>query len=350
MGISVLFLRGGGLKGFGKRSLGHTYNDIISLENLCLAWEDFIVGKKKKMDVIKFGQNLMDNIVELHTDLVNRTYCHGGYKSFYITDPKRRHIHKASVKDRLLHHAIYRILYPFFDCTYIFDSYSCRNDKGTHRAINRFNQIARQVSRNNSRTCWVLKCDIKKFFASINQEILIYILQEYITDKEIIWLLKNVIASFNTDTQVGVGLPLGNLTSQLFSNIYMNRFDQWVKHVLKAKYYVRYADDFVFLSEDKKYLESIISQVQSFLQINLKLSLHPDKLFLKTIASGVDFLGWVHFPNHRVLRTKTKQRMFRNIQKSMSKESLQSYFGLIRHGNSQKLLKSVVWEDWLWQK
>ncbi len=350
IGISALLLRGGGLKGFGKRSLSHTYSDIISLENLCLAWEEFVVGKKKKMDVIRFGRNLMDNIVELHESLVKRTYCHGGYESFYITDPKKRHIHKASAQDRLLHHAIYRILYSFFDRTYIFNSYSCRDNKGTHRAINRFNQITIKVSKNNTRTCWVLKCDIKKFFASIDQKILIGILQEYIPDENITWLLKNIIASFHTDTQVGVGLPLGNLTSQLFSNIYMNRFDQWVKHTLKAKHYIRYADDFVFLSGDKNYLKNLISQIQLFLQTKLKLSLHPDKLFLKTTASGIDFLGWVHFSNHMVIRTKTKQRMFRNIQKSISKESLESYFGLIKHGNSQKLRKNVIWENWLWQK
>lgn len=332
-----------------KRQLVHTYNDIISLENLCLAWQEFVVGKKFKKDVLIFERNLMDNIVELHYDLVNKIYCHGGYESFYITDPKKRHIHKASVRDRLLHHAIYRILYPFFDPTYIPDSYSCRDEKGTHRSINRFNKLTRQVSENNRRTCWVLKCDIRKFFASINQEILIAILQEYIPDTNIIWLLKNVVASFHTDTQNGVGLPLGNLTSQLFSNIYMNLFDQWVKHTLKAKHYVRYADDFVFISEDKDYLKSLIPQVQEFLQTNLKLSLHPDKLFLKTVASGVDFLGWVNFSDHKVLRTKTKQRMFKKIQKSISEESLQSYFGLISHGNTNKLHELVVIHHWLWQ-
>ncbi len=332
-----------------KRQLAHTYNDIISLENLCLAWQEFIVGKKSKIDVLKFERNLMDNIVGLHYDLVNKIYCHGGYESFFITDPKKRHIHKACVRDRLLHHAIYRILYPFFDHTYIPESYSCRDDKGTHRAINCFKKFSLQVSKNNSRTCWVLKCDIKKFFANINHEILVDILQEYILDKDIVWLLKNTITSFNTDLQIGVGLPLGNLTSQLFSNIYMNRFDQWVKHVLKAKYYIRYADDFVFFSENKDYLESLIPQVQLFLQTNLQLSLHPDKLFLKTVASGVDFLGWVNFSDHKVLRTKTKQRMFRKIQKSISEESLQSYFGLIRHGNSQKLHEQVVIHRWLWR-
>lgn len=340
---------GGALKIRRRKKLVHTYNDIISLENLCLAWEEFIIGKKRKADVIKFGGNLMDNIVELHTDLVNRSYCHGGYKSFYITDPKRRHIHKASVRDRLLHHAVYRVLYPFFDKTFIADSYSCRDDKGTHKALNKFNLFARKVSENNTRTCWVLKCDIRKFFASIDQKALIDILRENIPDQDIIRLLQNIVVSFYTENTIGVGLPLGNLTSQLLGNVYMNRFDQWVKHTLKVKYYIRYADDFVFFSQDKNYLESIIPRIQDFLQTKLKLSLHPDKLFLATSASGIDFLGWVHFPNHSVLRTKTKQRMFEKMRKLISNESFQSYYGLIRHGSAYKLRERMIMEKWFRQ-
>lgn len=327
----------------------YTYNDIVSLENLCLAWQEFIIGKKLKPDVQVFGRNLMDNIVELHQSLVNKSYRHGGYESFFVNDPKRRHIHKASVRDRLLHHAVYRILYPFFDHTFIADSFSCRNEKGTHKAVNRFRTLFNQVSKNNTRTCWVLKCDIKKFFASINHQTLLAILQEYIPDQNIISLLQNIIDSFHTDTIAGVGLPLGNLTSQLFANVYMNRFDQWVKHKLKAKYYARYADDFVFLSHDKNWLESIIPQVQEFLQTNLKLSLHPDKLFLKTASSGVDFLGWINFSDHRILRTTTRHRMLARIKAHPTKETLQSYLGLLGHGKTAKITADLLGEYWLWQ-
>ncbi len=348
----------------------HTYNNIISVENLCLAWQEFIIGKKKKADVIEFARNLMDNIIDLHETLVNKTYRHGGYESFYINDPKRRHIHKASVRDRLLHHAVYRILYPFFDRTFIADSYSCRNDKGVHAGINHFRILASKVSKNYTRHCWVLKCDIKKFFASIDHETLSSILQEYIPNKDIIWLLQNIIESFETArphpnllltgegvdgsspqgegrVRSGVGLPLGNLTSQLFANVYMNRFDQWVKHKLKAKFYIRYADDFVFLSQDKKCLENIILQIQEFLEINLKLSLHPDKLFLKTVASGMDFLGWVNFSDYRILRATTKRRMFLRIKAHPTKETLQSYLGMLGHGNAVKVINDLLGEYWL---
>jgi len=174
----------------------YSYNDIIKLENLLLAWEDFIADKKKKKDVQIFFRYLMDNIVALHQDLASRTYKHGGYESFYVNDPKRRHIHKASVRDRLLHHAIYRILYPFFDKTFIGDSYSCRIDKGTHKAINHFRSLTRKVSQNHTRTCWILKCDIRKFFGSINHNILKNILKQYIQDMDILQLLNEVIESY----------------------------------------------------------------------------------------------------------------------------------------------------------
>ena len=159
-----------------KIQLVHKYNDIISLENFLEAWKEFINGKRNKKDVQEFSLRLMDNIFSLHSDLINHTYKHGGYQAFKINDPKPRDIHKASVRDRLLHHAIYRILYPFFDTAFITDSYSCRVNKGTHKAINRFCEFAYKTSRNNTRTCWALKCDIRKFFANIDHDILINIL------------------------------------------------------------------------------------------------------------------------------------------------------------------------------
>ena len=337
-----------------KIQLSHNYNDIISLENLLEAWKEFVNGKRDKKDVQEFSLNLMDNIFSLHRDLINHTYNHGGYQAFKINDPKPRDIHKASVRDRLLHHAIYRILYPFFDKIFIADSYSCRLNKGTHKALNRFSKFAYKASRNNIRTCWVLKCDIRKFFANIDHEILIRILKEYIPDENIIWLLENVIGSFSSEKDRTVGLPLGNLTSQLFVNIYMNKFDQFIKHKLKAKYYIRYADDFVIFSENKEWLENLIEPINKFLHNKLKLQLHPDKIFIKTIASGVDFLGMVNFFDYRILRTKTKRRMLKKIRRKYCQlgnkiilqeafnRSLQSYLGMLKHCAGYKIEKEVV--------
>lgn len=284
----------------------------------------------------------MDNILTLHRDLKGKTYKHGKYHAFKINDPKPRDIHKAKVRDRIVHHAIYRILCPFFDRKFIFDSYSCRKNKGTHKSITRFRAQARKISSNNTRTVWVLKCDIRKFFASIDQNTLKYILEKHIMDKDIIWLLGRVIDSFHSKNLMGVGLPLGNVTSQLLINVYMNEFDQFMKRELKVQYYLRYADDFIILSRNKAYLSDLIPHISKYLESELKLSLHPDKVYIKTLASGVDFLGWVHFPKHRVLRTSSKRRMFKRLKRFHSRETIASYLGLLKHGDTYKLVKRVL--------
>lgn len=318
-----------------KIQLSHKFEDIISIENLLEAWEEFVCGKRNRKDVQEFSLSLMDNILALHDDLFHYTYNHGGYQAFKINDPKPRDIHKATVRDRLLHHAIYRKLYPFFDKTFISDSYSCRINKGTHRAINKFREYARAVSKNNTKTCWILKCDIRKFFANIDHGILLGILREHIPDKNILWLLDNIIGSFSV--KCGAGLPLGNLTSQLLVNIYMNRFDQFMKHKMKMKHYIRYADDFVIFSEDEIFLERLVVDIDIFLGHELKLNLHPKKVFIKTLNSGVDFLGWVNFAQHRVLRTSTKRRMIRSLENNSTQKSVASYLGLLSHGNANGL-------------
>ena len=361
--------------------LAHSYGEIISMENLLAAWQEFIVGKSKRTDVLIFARSLMDNIVALHEELSTRTYRHGGYEDFRIADPKPRHIHKGSVRDRLVHHAIYRVLYSFFDRTFITDSFSCRNNKGVHAALYRFANMALKVSRNNTRTCWVLKCDIQKFFASVNHNVLLRLLDCSIADTDIRWLLREVVWSFGThhilsssgltrgstivsgspipvgdDTEEilkqvqdddCVGLPLGNLTSQLFANIYLNELDQFTKHRLKAQFYIRYADDFVFLSHDRALLESLISIIRDFLDERLRLILHPKKLFLKTLASGVDFLGWVHFQDYRVLRTSTKHRMLRRVAEHPTEGTLDSYHGLLSYGNANGLQQEIAGQQWL---
>lgn len=296
--------------------------------------------KRHKLDVQEFSLRLMDNILALQTNLQNHTYRHGPYQAFKINDSKPRDIHKATVRDRLLHHAIYRILYPFFDKTFIADSYSCRVGKGTHKAISRFQEFGYKVSQNNTRTCWVLKCDIRKFFANIDQVVLLNILKTYIPDENILTLLREIIGSFYS-TERGKGLPLGNLTSQLLVNIYMNEFDQYMKHTLKAKYYIRYADDFVIFSEDKTWLEEQLVNIREFLLCTLQLELHPEKVFIKTLFSGVDFLGWVHFSDHRILRTATKRRMMRKLADNQSLETKNSYLGLLKWGNTEKIKRSL---------
>jgi len=312
------------------------FEKIISIENLLLAWQEFLRGKRHRLDAQLFGVRLMDNIFALHHDLSYHTYRHGGYQAFNISDPKPRLIHKAEVRDHLLHHAVHHVLYPFFDQLFIFDAYSCRLSKGTHKAIKRLYEFYWRVSKNSTKTCWALKGDIRKFFASIDHGVLLNILQARIADENMMWLLSEIISSFHS-SQTGKGLPLGNLTSQLLSNIYMNEFDQFVKHGLKVKYYIRYADDFVILSTNKDELQQMIVAIQDFLMRKLKLELHPDKLFLQTFSSGLDFLGWVNFVDHRVLRGTTRKRLFSKLGDHPTLATLNSYQGLLRHGNAKKL-------------
>lgn len=306
------------------------------MEHLLSAWGAFVLGKRGRVDVQKFESHLMDNLFDLHRSLSDISYEHGPYESFIVSDPKTRLIHKASVRDRVVHRTIYNSVYPFFDRLFIHDSYSCRNGKGVHKALSQFTGYAQQVSHNHRQTVWVLKCDIRKFFANIDQRILIAILADRIVDKRVVWLLGRVIKSFSMYNS-GTGLPLGNLTSQVFSNIYMNEFDRFVKHTLRAKQYIRYADDFVIFSQDRQWLVRLLPDIQDFLSSILRLELHPNKVELLTVASGVDFLGWVHFKDHRVLRTMTKRRMM----KCICAANIDSYKGLLQHGNARRLSKII---------
>jgi len=330
-----------------KIQLTHKFSDIISVNNLLEAWKEFEKGKRSRKDVQVFSLKLVDNILALYRDLAGQTYQHGGYQAFKIYDPKPRDIHKARVRDRLLHQAVYRMLYPFFERIFIVDSYSCRLNKGTHRAVKKLKLFVARASNNNTGTCYALKCDIRKFFASIDHKTLLKILTEYIPDADVLWLLEKIIFSFNT--KPGVGLPLGNLTSQLFVNIYMNEFDQFVKHRLKAKKYIRYADDFMIIDSSAKYLYKLIAPIGEFLKDELKLELHPQKVEIRKLEQGIDFLGYVVLPYYTILRTKTKKRMFKKIKLNKEKfehglingetfnQSLQSYYGILGHCDSYKL-------------
>ena len=217
----------------------HNFADLISIENLFQAWSKFNKGKRKRLDVQSFERNLEDNLFALYEKLRKKTYKHGTYEEFFVHDPKERHIHKASVADRVLHHLLYNYLSPLFDKSFIFDSYSCRLGKGTHKGVKRLEKFTKIVSKNYAKPCWVLKLDIKKFFANVDHSVLKKLLRNKILDGDILWLLDQVIDSFPK------GIPLGNLTSQVFANIYMNELDQFIKNKLKIKYYLRYADDFI---------------------------------------------------------------------------------------------------------
>jgi retron-type reverse transcriptase len=194
----------------------HSYEYIISLANLLQAWQEFVRGKRGRLDVQEFERHLEDHIFDLHADLLSGRYRHGPYHRFHIFDPKHRIIHKATVRDRLVHHAIYRVLYPVFDRSFIFDSYSCRVDKGTHGAINRLERFVRKVSDNYRKPCWALKFDIQKFFDSVDHEILMRILTNRSplqADQRMVGLLEEIVSSFSKQDIVGGGVVSRNKTT-----------------------------------------------------------------------------------------------------------------------------------------
>ena len=312
------------------------------MPRLLQAWEAFRKEKTNKRDVQVFSLRLEDNLFALHSSLKREMYQHGIYESFWVNDPKRRHIHKACVTDRVLHHLLYSYLYELFDSTFIYDSYSCRLDKGTHKGVERLVTFARKESTNYTKACWALQFDIKQFFASADHAILKQLLIQKISDERILRLLSQVIDSFHSTVGLGKGIPLGNLTSQIFANIYLHELDTYMKHTHKARFYIRYADDFVILSESKGWLLELISPISTFLADNLDLELNTNKVFVKSLAIGVDFLGWVHFFDHRVLRTTTARRMKRRLEENPLQATLASYIALTKHGNTFKLRSNIV--------
>lgn len=324
-----------------------------------------MIGKKSKKDVIAFESNLKNNLKNLHLLLKNKTYQPGSYSQFYVRDPKLRLIHKATVLDRIVHHIVSQKLEIIFDPTFYAHSYSCRKDKGTHRGVIALQKMALKVSHNNTRVCWSLKCDVKKFFASVNQKILYSLLKGRIGDPDYLDILWRIVDSFSSDRTIDPnnkkGIPIGNLTSQFFSNIYMNELDQFVKHQLKVKYYLRYADDFIFLSPDKEYLKSLIPLIEKFLNEVLDLEIHPQKIIFRKFTSGIDFLGYIIFPKYILPRTKTKRRLIKKIRLRIQEfksgeitedrlnSTIQSYLGYLSHSNSHKFQKELLNLIWFWK-
>lgn len=304
-----------------------------------------------------FELHLEENLFLLHQELTSEIWNPKSYVKFSVCDPKLREIHKADIRDMVLYQALYQSLYPIFDKIFIFDSYSSRKTKGTHAGVERLVEFSRKVSNNYKNGGYVLKCDIRRFFDSIDHEILIGFIKKRISDEKVMQIIERIVHSFAKSS--GKGLPLGNVTSQLFSNIYLNELDQYIKHTLKAKYYIRYCDDFVIISDSLERLSFYLREIKTFCLINLLVELHPNKVHIRKLNSGMDFLGYVSLPYRKVLRTSTKHRILNKIQKlrdnfdaeNISQEKLEqiisSYFGLLKHCKSEKIqeqIERIFWD------
>ena len=295
------------------------YKQIYSKENLISAFKKARKGKSSKSYVINFESNLIKNLNILREQLKNKNYYPSRLKKFIIRDPKTRTIHSSIFRDRIVHHAIINIIQPIYEKIFIYDSFASRKKKGTHIAVKRFEYFMNKVSSNgrkiknphtnNSIKGYVLKADIKHYFPTIDHDVLINILRKKIKDEDLIELIRIVLHNFE-GKEKQKGVPLGNYTSQFFGNVYLNNLDYFVKHRLKAKYYIRYVDDFVILHKDKKVLEEFKDKIEKYLK-NLRLELHPEKSEIYALRNGITFLGYRIFYHYKLLR-KRNIRYFRN--------------------------------------
>ena len=319
--------------------LAYSFKQMVSIPNLFCCWQQFKRHKRKKKEVQLFERHLEDHIFHLGEELRKGEYSHGDYQHFRVFDPKERHISKTSVRDRLVHHVVYNELVRFFDKRYVYHSFSCRLGKGTHKGVSSLERALRKVSANNTRPCYVLKIDIKRFFDTICHPILKKLIKKHLKDQKILTLIDHIIDSFYHKNEQGQirGLPLGNVTSQVFANIYLHELDVFVKHQLKEPFYLRFCDDFCLVGESLNHLESLNVQIRQFLKDRLLLEIHPGKT--------IDFLGYVLFPHHKLLRTRTRKRLKNRLNKTYEDflngkvsiysidQTLHSYLGILAHAN-----------------
>lgn len=338
------------------------FHQIINSNNLVLAYKNTAKQKRFKKSVLRFDKKLAYNLLSLGKELKDTTYRHGNYKFFTLFDPKERQISAAPFRDRLVHHALCQIIEPLLDKKFIFDSYACRKHKGTHKAIHRL-----QFFLKKPQTTYALKCDISKCFPSINHRLLCQFLKKYLRDKQALWLLEEIVGSYESGGQYNYlfppsspflqkrprGIPIGNLTSQLFVNLYLNQLDQYIKHQLKEKYYLRYVDDFVLLSGSKSHLHQLINKISRFLNDNLYLTLHPKKIRVFPSRLGIDFLGYVVFKDHILLRSSNVKAFRKRLKKFKKlylegkidehkiKESITSWVAHAQQADTYRLRKAI---------
>ena len=343
------------------------FSEIIAEKNLLIALRNASAQKRFSNTILNFEKNLAENILELLKNLSNKTYKHGAYRHFRLFDPKERKISAAPFRDRVIHHAICQIMEPIFDKKFIDDSFACRKTKGSHKAIKRLQKFLIKSKSVKPFSMYVLKCDISKCFPSINHEILLKILNKKIKDKNTTRLLKEIISSYESDneynklfppdshfrTKLPRGIPIGNLTSQLFVNIYLNKLDQYLKHQLKIKHYVRYVDDFIILAKNKKTLRQLAEKIRTFLYNELYLTLHPKKRRIFPSHLGIDFLGYLIFRDHIRLRA-SNVKVFRKklikfkklystgkISQQKIQKSITSWIAHAEHADTYNLRKAI---------
>jgi RNA-directed DNA polymerase len=339
---------------------GNLFTEIITFENLLKAAKKAQKGKQFYPNVLKFNYNLETELLTLQEELIDQIYQPGEYRSFRIFEPKPRLISAAPYRDRVVHHALCNIIIPLFEPTFIYDSYANREGFGTHRALRRFTNFYRSSS-------YILQCDIKRYFPSIDHRILKSLIRKKIKCPQTLWLIDLIIDYSNEQEPIldyfpgdtllipierKKGLPIGNLSSQFFANIYLNGLDHYVKENIKCHKYLRYVDDFALFSDDLDFLQDAKTKIAEYL-INLRLKIHPIKNQLFATKHGANFLGFRIFPERIRVRSDNLRRArkrLKTIQKIYHQElislkqlsqRLQSWEAHLKHGDTYKLRKNI---------
>ncbi len=343
---------------------GNLWPQVIDFSNLLQASRQAQQGKRYRPNVLDFNYNLDQELLCLQTELAAHTYTPGNYRTFRIRDPKSRLISAAPYRDRVVHHALCNIIVPLIEQTFIPDTYANRSGYGTHRALNRFTQFAR-TSR------YILQCDIRKYFPNLDHGILKEILRKKIKCPDTLWLIDRIIDGSNpqgedaeyfpgddllTPLQRRKGLPIGNLTSQFFANVYLNGLDHCLKEQLKTRKYLRYVDDFALFSDDRPFLEAARGAIVDYLT-TLRLNLHPLKSQLFETCYGANFVGFRILPDRIRVRNDNLRRVrqrFRQLQQDYTageitlsdlKQRLQSWEAHLMHGDTHRL-RRLVFDRW----
>jgi retron-type reverse transcriptase len=347
---------------------GNLWEKIISWENLVLAARKAQRGKRDKYCVQRFNFDQEKQLLHLQKDLQQGTYCPGKFTTHWVYEPKKRLISAAPYRDRIVHHALMNILEPILDRHFHPDSYACRKDKGTHAAANRLQLLMRRYK-------YALQCDIKKFFPSIDHDILKSTFRRLIKDKKVLALMDLIVDSSNKQEPIlkwfsgddlftplyrRKGLPIGNLTSQWFANWFLNDLDHYITSRLGIGAYVRYCDDFILLHNDRQLLKEAVGKIKEYLGVK-RLRLHTRKVFVRPVSAGLTFVGYRIWPTHILLRKeniKKFRRRVRWMRQSYAegilnwddiKLRLDSWLGHAKHADTKKLVR-ILSKNWKFKR
>lgn len=321
------------------KRIGNLYTKIYDLDNLYLAYSKAKTGKSKSKGVIQFESDLDNNILQIQKELIEQTYITSEYNVFTIRDPKERTIYSLPFRDRVVQHAIMNIIESLWTSVFISQSYSSIKGKGIHGA---WKHIRRDM-KNRKQTQYCLKMDITKFYPSIDHHIMKQIIRKKIKDEKLLHLLDGIIDS-------APGMPIGNYLSQFLANLYLSYFDHWLKEVKRVKYYYRYADDLIILGDSKQNLHLLGIDIQSYLSENLKLKLKSNYQVFPIVSRGIDFIGYIFYHTHTMLRKRIKKNFCRCVAKLNRKVltakdyriKICSWLGWCKYCNSKNLIKTII--------